>query len=158
MALITSGCVQDGSGLLDEEEVAKLAEKMGYELDPGELSEAMYQMDADGSGEVDFDEFAEWWMEYGDEKSKWMQMLNERDNKKEKDLRAAFNTIDLDGAATPQHGLLSNRMALITSDCDLMRAHEHQMALITSECVPLQAVGRSTTTSSRSSARRWTRR
>ena len=27
----------------------------------------------------------------------------------------------------------SNKMALITSDCDAMRIHEHQMALITSE-------------------------
>ena len=27
-------------------------------------------------------------------------------------------------------------MALITSYCGAMRAHEHQMALITSECVP----------------------
>ena len=31
----------------------------------------------------------------------------------------------------PQHGLSSNMMALITSYCDAMRAHEHQMALIT---------------------------
>ena len=29
-------------------------------------------------------------------------------------------------------------MALITSDFDFMRAHEHQMALITSECVPFR--------------------
>ena len=29
-------------------------------------------------------------------------------------------------------------MALITLDCDLMRAHEHQMGLITSECVPFR--------------------
>ena len=37
---------------------------------------------------------------------------------------------------TPQHELLSNTMALITSYCGAMRTHEHQMALITSECVP----------------------
>ena len=36
-----------------------------------------------------------------------------------------------------QHGLPSNTMALITSDCDAMRVHEHRMALITSECVPV---------------------
>ena len=40
------------------------------------------------------------------------------------------------GAGTPQHGLSSNKMALITSDCGAMHAHGHQMALITSECVP----------------------
>ena len=29
------------------------------------------------------------------------------------------------GAGTPPHGLSSNRMALITSDCDAMRIREH---------------------------------
>ena len=38
----------------------------------------------------------------------------------------------------PQHGLYSNQMALITSDCDAMRFHDHQMALITSDCDALQ--------------------
>ena len=32
---------------------------------------------------------------------------------------------------TPQQGLSSSKMILITSDCDAMRTHEHQMALIT---------------------------
>ena len=32
------------------------------------------------------------------------------------------------GAGTPQHGLSSNKMALITSDCDAMRNHGHQTA------------------------------
>ena len=40
----------------------------------------------------------------------------------------------------PQHGLSSNKMALITSYCDAMRNHEHQMALITSECVPQASI------------------
>ena len=37
-----------------------------------------------------------------------------------------------------QHGLYSIKMALINSDCDAMRIHEHQMALITSECTPFR--------------------
>ena len=41
----------------------------------------------------------------------------------------------------PQHGLSSNKMALITSECDAMRAHEHQMALITSYCGAMQLGG-----------------
>ena len=36
---------------------------------------------------------------------------------------------------TPQHGLSSNTMALITSDCGAMRLPAHQMALIASGCV-----------------------
>ena len=39
-----------------------------------------------------------------------------------------------------RHGLSSNKMGLITSDCDAMRTHSHQMALITSECVPAACV------------------
>ena len=42
---------------------------------------------------------------------------------------------------TPQHELLSNTMALITSYCGAMRTHEHQMALITSEYVPADFAG-----------------
>ena len=37
---------------------------------------------------------------------------------------------------TPQHGVSSNQLALITSDCDAMRLREHQMALVTSDCAP----------------------
>ena len=33
------------------------------------------------------------------------------------------------------HGLNSNKMALITSDCDTMRIHDHQMALGWTDCV-----------------------
>ena len=40
-------------------------------------------------------------------------------------------------ASGPLHyGLSSIKLALITSDCDAMRIHEHRMALITSDCVP----------------------
>ena len=50
----------DESGLLDREEVAELAESLGAPLSTAELDDAMLQMDEDGSGEVDFDEFASW--------------------------------------------------------------------------------------------------
>ena len=46
------------------------------------------------------------------------------------------------GAGTPQHGLSSNNMALITSDCDAMRTHGRQMALITSGCGAMRTHGR----------------
>ena len=43
----------------------------------------------------------------------------------------------------PQHThtpwTILNRMALITSDCDATRTHEHRMALIISECAPAEA-------------------
>ena len=51
----------DGSGLLDKDELAVLAAKLGRTLGPAELDSAMTEMDTDQSGEVDFEEFEEWW-------------------------------------------------------------------------------------------------
>jgi NACalpha-BTF3-like transcription factor len=52
---------EDGSGTLEREEIASLAEEMDTPLTERELDVAMMAMDADGSGEVDFDEFSEWY-------------------------------------------------------------------------------------------------
>lgn len=53
---------RDGSGLLDRAEVAELAGKLGMPLETeAELTEAMGRMDADGSGDVDLEEFKLWW-------------------------------------------------------------------------------------------------
>ena len=46
-------------------------------------------------------------------------------------VRAAHEA-SADHADDRELGLYSNQMALITSDCDAMRIHDHQMALITS--------------------------
>ena len=37
---------------------------------------------------------------------------------------------------SPEHGLPTNKIALITSDFGAMRIHDHQMARITSDRVP----------------------
>ena len=39
-----------------------------------------------------------------------------------------------------QHGLYSNQMALITSDCDAISILDHQMALSTSDCDAMQGL------------------
>ena len=53
---------EDGSGRLDKEEVAGLLDMLGMGRLAGvELDAAMLAMDADGSGEVEFDEFFDWW-------------------------------------------------------------------------------------------------
>ncbi len=52
---------EDGSGLLDRDEVAALSEQLGAPLTKVKLDAAMADMDEDGSGEVDFDEFKIWW-------------------------------------------------------------------------------------------------
>lgn len=52
---------EDGSGLLDRQEVEKMLRGLGRPLSPADLDAAMTLMDGDGSGEVDADEFREWW-------------------------------------------------------------------------------------------------
>eukprot|EP01052_Picozoa_sp_SAG31_P007365 SAG31_NODE_351_length_17237_cov_7.010445_9_plen_114_part_00 len=52
---------EDGGGSLDHGEIKKLAKSMGAKLTDEELNTALVEMDADGSGEVDFGEFYDWW-------------------------------------------------------------------------------------------------
>ena len=51
----------DGGGVLDQSEIKGLAKAMGAKLTEDELKLAMQEMDEDGSGEVDFAEFYDWW-------------------------------------------------------------------------------------------------
>ena len=51
----------DGSGHLDRSEVEELSGRLGTKLTSLQLNTAMMQMDEDGSGEVDLDEFRVWW-------------------------------------------------------------------------------------------------
>jgi hypothetical protein len=52
---------KDNSGFLDKEEVKKLCKEMGRRLGAQQLDDAMAEMDADGSGKVEFEEFEQWW-------------------------------------------------------------------------------------------------
>ena len=51
----------DGSNSLDKWELETVLFEMGQTLTPAELNAAMRTMDDDDSGEVSFEEFAEWW-------------------------------------------------------------------------------------------------
>lgn len=51
----------DGSGTLNSEAVATLSRELGLQLSVEELDQAMAEMDADGNGEIDFEEFSSWW-------------------------------------------------------------------------------------------------
>ena len=53
----------DGSGALNKGEIRSLAMSLGMALAPKALDEAMSKMDHDNSGEVDVDEFFEWYEE-----------------------------------------------------------------------------------------------
>ena len=69
----------DGSGLLDRSEVKQLAIMLGQKLNSKELDMAMAEMDEDGSGEVDFDEFFAWWV--SDKEESALQMKEDGSSK-----------------------------------------------------------------------------
>eukprot|EP01043_Picozoa_sp_COSAG02_P059244 COSAG02_NODE_7514_length_2977_cov_1.808895_3_plen_89_part_00 len=51
----------DCSGTLDRAELQALASALGTTLSDHEISEAMAQVDKDGDGSVNLEEFMEWW-------------------------------------------------------------------------------------------------
>merc|ERR1719478_1703026 len=51
---------EDRSGYIDVKELRELLEKLGEELTEEELEQAFKELDADGSGEIEFFEFVEW--------------------------------------------------------------------------------------------------
>eukprot|EP01043_Picozoa_sp_COSAG02_P063009 COSAG02_NODE_8825_length_2430_cov_6.219059_2_plen_138_part_00 len=67
----------DGSGGLDRDEVKTLARQLGYPLSAVELDEAMAEMDTDGGGSVEFDEFLAWFRRIQDAggKTSWAKQL-----------------------------------------------------------------------------------
>jgi calmodulin len=51
----------DEGGTLDRDEIRDLARSLGNQLTDAQLDQAMIEMDEDGSGEVDFEEFFDWY-------------------------------------------------------------------------------------------------
>merc|ERR1712137_1291786 len=51
---------EDRSGYIDVKELKGLLEKLGEELSDEELGQAFRELDSDGSGEIEFFEFVEW--------------------------------------------------------------------------------------------------
>ena len=70
---VFDGIDLDGNGTLERNELDTLAQRLLHRpLSDKELDKAMSDMDEDGSGEVDFEEFLQWWRtEKGDAKSPW---------------------------------------------------------------------------------------
>ena len=68
----------DGGGTLDRGEIKALADKLGVAMSKRELDLAMKEMDEDGSGEVDFEEFAEWWPQQEAKNSALVAAMNDR--------------------------------------------------------------------------------
>lgn len=55
---------RDGNGSIDRGELVKLLRALGSDADDDELAAAFEVLDADGSGDIDFDEFQAWWSQW----------------------------------------------------------------------------------------------
>ena len=62
IAQLFSGIDDNSNGLLEMDEISQLAEMLGQDLDEVGLEEAMADMDADGTGAADLDEFTHWFV------------------------------------------------------------------------------------------------
>lgn len=103
---------EDGSGTLEREEIDMLAKEMDTPLTERELDVAMATMDADGSGEVDFEEFSEWYllMRKKGRMPSWGRAISElqrRGGKGKKDKRLSRSLIS--DAAADQQAAMSMR-------------------------------------------------
>ena len=67
----------DSSGLLDHREVRKLMSDMGKQLSDDQFTRAMADIDSDGSGEVDFTEFLQWWQMQDPEAQNQLRLLHQ---------------------------------------------------------------------------------
>lgn len=99
----------DGSGLLDRDEIAQLSRDLGKPLSEAELDDAMLSMDADGSGEVDLEEFIAWFeaMKAAGKMPSWAAALAELQAKlrieKEKEIRAKMLADQTANVVVVQH-------------------------------------------------------
>lgn len=89
---------KDGSGMIDAAEVSLLGELLlGEVMTPAQLEMAMDEMDPDGSGEVDFEEFHSWYTSEGDFRRKTMEEAEKAELAR---LRKIFDQVDTDGGGS----------------------------------------------------------
>ena len=92
----------DGSGTLDSTEVNEMAFQMGISLTPTELTSCMWEMDKDGSAEVDIEEFTAWWFSSSSTAAKVSRAAKGEQGK----MKALFDKLDKNNSGTSRLFLL----------------------------------------------------
>eukprot|EP00730_Choanoeca_flexa_P012308 TRINITY_DN393_c0_g1_i2.p1 TRINITY_DN393_c0_g1~~TRINITY_DN393_c0_g1_i2.p1 ORF type:complete len:169 (+),score=51.15 TRINITY_DN393_c0_g1_i2:46-552(+) len=52
---------KDGSGSIDASELKEIAYQLGHPMTDAQIAEGLKEIDLDGSGELNYDEFKRWW-------------------------------------------------------------------------------------------------
>jgi Ca2+-binding EF-hand superfamily protein len=87
----------DGSGTLDKHELELLAASAGKKMTKRQIADAMRAMDKDSSGEVDFEEFKNWWVHGVMEPPKGstvFRQISEKMEAKARNVRSLFRSFD----------------------------------------------------------------
>jgi len=73
----------DQSNTIDVHELGTVLKQLGQNISKAEIAEMIKEVDEDGSGEIDFDEF--------------LQLMGMKVNSTEQELMEAFKVLDRDG-------------------------------------------------------------
>lgn len=87
----------DGSGVIDRSELVVILTELGHDTDEATVDEVMKEIDKDGGGEIEFDEFNEWWSKVVSEQAIEKIKAKGRDPHEEY-LQSYFNQADADGS------------------------------------------------------------
>ena len=111
----------DGGGTIDAAEVENMGKLLGSELTAAELRRAVFEMDEDGGGEVDFEEFVHWWSSH----SPIAVKLRRAVIAEEALISASFERIDTDKSGTldtNEIGALADVMGLHLTEAEVAEA------------------------------------
>lgn len=106
----------DGSGTITVEELSTVIKNLGEHIDEAELTQMVNEVDEDGSGEIDFDEFCE---------MMWKKMNEEKD---EGTVVDAFNAWDESRSGNMKTDDLKNFLRKLP--CKLGKSEIDQMCAI----------------------------
>lgn len=85
---------KEGSGEIPTSELGSVMRMLGHNLKPDQLQECIEEVDGDGSGFVDFDEFLQ------------LMTNKTKEAQEEKEVREAFRILDKEGKGTIDTGVL----------------------------------------------------
>ena len=117
----------DNSGSMSTHELGVLMRRMGYEPSDDELKKMLAEVDADGSGEIDFDEFIVLVKKVAKKKEEEIDDSDDDDaisDDQRAKLKAAFDSFDADNSGsmdTSELSVLMRRMGYEPSDDELKK-------------------------------------
>jgi calmodulin len=112
----------DMSGEIAPQEVFTLADMLGVQMSEEQLAEAVVEMDFDGTGQVDFEEFVEWWSG----ESKHAVRIRRAVVHEEALIRSSFDKVDIDNS----NSLDANEVPLLAKKMGITLTEEEEQRVM----------------------------